>query len=224
MNTFRKAIVGTAVGIAVFVGLPLLAWGPVGARSFFEDPARVAYLVVASALTLVIAACVPAPARTPGDEEKLVRRQRTAVVLLQVLGLCIVVVAPWADRRDVFVMAGSPRALGVVLYAVGHVVTAWSQVTLGKQFSLDVTIQRNHRLITKGPYRLVRHPRYLGILLFTLGFALVFRSGLGVVLVTVEAIVLLWRIRDEEQLLRDEFGAEWNSYAKATWRLIPPLY
>jgi len=98
--------------------------------------------------------------------------------------------------------------VGVILFALGHILMAWAQATLGDRFSIEVTIQQNHALVTKGLYRLVRHPRYLGMLMFTLGLVLVFRSGLGLVLVVAETLVLLWRIHDEEELLRQEFAAE----------------
>jgi protein-S-isoprenylcysteine O-methyltransferase Ste14 len=62
------------------------------------------------------------------------------------------------------------------------------------------------------------------MLTFTLGFALVFLSGLGLALVVAEALVLLWRIHDEEELLRHEFAAEWDAYARASWRLLPFVY
>ncbi len=78
--------------------------------------------------------------------------------------------------------------------------------------------------MTEGVYRYLRHPRYLGIVVFTLGFALVFRSGVGLALVPAETFVLLWRIGDEEALLRSEFGPAWDAYAERSWRLVPFVF
>lgn len=70
----------------------------------------------------------------------------------------------------------------------------------------------------------VRHPRYLGIIMFALGIALVFRSWIGVALAAALTIVLLVRVRREEALMRTTFGSEWDEYKRRSWRLIPLLY
>ena len=100
----------------------------------------------------------------------------------------------------------------------------WSGVALGKQYSPEVTIQKDHELITSGPYRVVRHPRYLGVLLLALGAALVFRSWIGLLGYILLLGILLSRIRDEEALLRQEFGPAWEAYRSRSWRMIPYLY
>jgi protein-S-isoprenylcysteine O-methyltransferase Ste14 len=78
--------------------------------------------------------------------------------------------------------------------------------------------------VTDGLYQYLRHPRYLGILLFTIGISLVFRSWLTLIFVMAMTLVLLWRIHDEEALMREEFKADWESYSQKTWRLIPFVY
>jgi len=100
----------------------------------------------------------------------------------------------------------------------------WAEAKLGKQFSIQATIQEGHTLVTEGLYRHVHHPRYLGIIVSNVGLSLVFRSWLALVLVAVLTGVLLWRIHDEEALMRQEFGAEWQSYSSRSWRLVPFVY
>lgn len=100
----------------------------------------------------------------------------------------------------------------------------WSEASLGKQFSIQVTVQENHQLVTDGPYRFLRHPRYLGIIMFNLGIALVYRSWMAMILVAALTLVLLWRIHDEESLMHQEFGADWDVYARKSWHLIPFVY
>ena len=99
-----------------------------------------------------------------------------------------------------------------------------SQVHLGRLFSVQVAIQEGHLLVTDGPYRHVRHPRYLGVLLFLPGIALVFRSWVALALAAPILLVLLWRIADEEALMRTTFGADWDAYARRTWRLVPLVW
>lgn len=224
MPRSARVVLGAVVGLAIFVGLPLVAWGPGDVRGFLADPVRQAFLLVATATTLVAAAIVPPAGTARGDEAKRVRRQHVAVVLLQILSLAIFVAAPWDDRRGVAPLPASLRALGLALFCAGHAMMIWSQAVLGRQFSTEVTIQPGHRLITAGPYRWLRHPRYLGIAAFMVGAALLFRSGVGLALAAAVVAVLLWRIPDEERLMRSEFGAEWDAYAGRTWRVLPYVF
>jgi protein-S-isoprenylcysteine O-methyltransferase Ste14 len=77
------------------------------------------------------------------------------------------------------------RWLGVVLFAAGGALRIWPVFVLGRRFSGLVAIQPGHTLVTTGLYGVTRHPRYLGLLLNSLGWALAFRSGIGVLLTAV---------------------------------------
>ena len=95
---------------------------------------------------------------------------------------------------------------------------------LGHRFSGLVAIQPGHTLVTSGVYDFVRHPSYLGLPLNSLGWALAFRSGVGVLLTALLIPPLVARIRAEERLLRSQFGGEYDVYCNRTSRLIPGLY
>jgi len=214
------------VGIILFAGLPLVGWGIADLPGFTAHPARLGYIVLVILLQAFVAIRFPRTGQNQGDGVKLVQRQRLAVLLLQVLSIAIIIVAPYTDRHATAVIDEPDliRWLGLVLFGFGFLVVSWAEAVLGKQFSVQVTIQEGHQLVTGGLYRFVRHPRYLGIMTFNLGIALVFRSWLALILVAILLVVLLWRIHDEEALMRQEFGAEWDSYAKKSWRLIPYVY
>jgi protein-S-isoprenylcysteine O-methyltransferase Ste14 len=95
---------------------------------------------------------------------------------------------------------------------------------LGERFSGLAAIQPGHTLVTGGLYRVIRNPSYLGLLVNSLGWALAFRAGVGVVLAVLLVPPLIARIRAEEALLGERFGAEYAAYCARTWRLIPGLY
>jgi protein-S-isoprenylcysteine O-methyltransferase Ste14 len=95
---------------------------------------------------------------------------------------------------------------------------------LGRRFSAFVAIQEGHTLVTDGFYRHVRHPSYAGMLLAFLGWSLVFRSSIGVLLFLVAVPLTIARIDAEEALLASEFGGEWAAYRARTWRLVPGIY
>jgi protein-S-isoprenylcysteine O-methyltransferase Ste14 len=95
---------------------------------------------------------------------------------------------------------------------------------LGRRFSAVVAIQERHELATDGPYRWVRNPSYLGGLVGGLGWALVFRSVVGVLLLLPFLWLLVTRIHAEEALLASEFGPTYEAYRQRTWRLLPWVY
>ena len=106
----------------------------------------------------------------------------------------------------------------MVRYASGQ------SLSWGARFSGLVAIQPGHTLVTTGPYGVIRHPSYLGLLINALGWALAFRSGVGVLLTALIIPPLLARMRAEEALLRTQFGSEYDAYCTRTSRLIPGLY
>lgn len=219
LRTFGKLL----VGMFIFVAIPLLAWGVGDLAGFFANPARATFVVVTVLLQVVIVLALPEAGGSAGPGVKRVARQRVALVLLQMIPLAIVLAAPWGDRRGVGVLANHDvvRWAGVVLYLLGFAGMEWAEASLGRQFSVQVTVQEGHRLVTGGPYRYLRHPRYLGILGLAVGYALVFRSWLALALAAPLLAVLVWRIHDEEALMAREFGAEWAAYAARSWRLVP---
>jgi protein-S-isoprenylcysteine O-methyltransferase Ste14 len=101
------------------------------------------------------------------------------------------------------------------------VLRIWPVFVLGHRFSGLVAIQPGHTLVTTGLYRVIRHPSYLGMLVNSLGWALAFRSGVGVLLTALLIPPLVARIRAEEKLLRSQFGDEYAVYRRRTSRLIP---
>src|SRR5256885_12730234 len=84
--------------------------------------------------------------------------------------------------------------------------------------------QPGHELVTHGPYRYVRHPSYLGMMLGFVGWALVFRSSVGLVSAVLGLRLLFERIESEEALLASHFGDAYADYRRRSWRLVPWLY
>lgn len=212
------------LGLLIFVGVPLLGWGLTDIPGYFSNGARLGYVALIGIVQAVAVIGFPASVLNSGAGEKLVPRQQWTVRWLQLASVLLMVGGPFCDRRGLAVFdAAAIRYLGLALAVPGFVLMLWARAALGKQFSLQVTIQAGHRLVTDGLYRYVRHPRYSGILLFLTGTALVYRSLAALAVAAVSAAVLLWRIADEEKLLQQEFGAEWDAYAAKTARLIPAI-
>jgi len=159
--------------------------------------------------------------------KRTVRRQTSMSWMIQAtltwVGF-LLLLQPWRlDAVNVrFVPATSASTFcGVVLTAAGIGFAIWARFTLGRNWSGTVTLKQDHELIRQGPYRIVRHPIYAGILLAMLGTAI----GYGKVpcLIGV-AIVFLgfwikWRI--EEQFMIEQFGAQYIQYRREVKAVIP---
>jgi protein-S-isoprenylcysteine O-methyltransferase Ste14 len=119
----------------------------------------------------------------------------------------------------------APLALigfGIVLCGVGF--SIWARLILGENWSADPSIKQDHALIQRGPYRIVRHPIYTGILVALAGSALqhgLLRSFLGVVLC---AISLWMKVTVEERYMVHRFGDQYLRYRKNVSALVPFLF
>ena len=116
------------------------------------------------------------------------------------------------------------RAVGLFMTAIGLAISVWARVYLGQFWSARVTLKEGHELIQSGPYSLVRHPIYSGILLAVFGSALFigeWRALLGVCLVWVAHTL---KARREEKLLSEQFGEAFAKYRRRTGALLPRLF
>jgi protein-S-isoprenylcysteine O-methyltransferase Ste14 len=113
--------------------------------------------------------------------------------------------------------------LGAVIVAAGLGFTAWARAHLGRNWSGIVTVKENHALVRTGPYRVVRHPIYTGLLLALIGTAAAIGEWRGVLAVIFALIGFLWKIRVEEKRMRENFP-EYSQYRRQTAALIPLLY
>lgn len=216
--------------IAIYLGLPLLGWGLDDFRGFFALHQRLGYSVIIVILGIAVgyqAIETPEGIRGgKGQDGKLVPLQRIIRISMSGLLLGALIFIPFADRRSIGVMVSSQRAIwvGLVFFTFGIGLVFWSGLALGRLYSPDVTIQKDHRLITNGLYRYVRHPRYLGGIMLGVGLSLLFRSWIGLTITFLYIVVLLSRIKEEEALMSKEFGEEWETYCSKSWRLLPYIY
>ena len=152
-------------------------------------------------------------------------RNRWVILPFLVLGLVPGWLPAYTDRRDLWTIDGDAvRYLGLALFVVGSVLRVGAVFVLGRRFSGLVAIQEGHELVTGGLYRVIRHPSYLGLLLGQLGWVLVFRSAIGVLVALLLLPPLVARMNSEEALLQSEFGERYADYRRHTWRLVPFLY
>lgn len=219
METVPVRFLSVIGSTAVYLALAILGWG--GFAAFFCRPAFIA-------LTIVLVALAVAGVFAGGNLSTGVREDRDnrwVLIVFFTLGIASGYVPALTDRLDFWTIGGNAvRWLGVVLFGLGGALRLWPVYALGDRFSGLVAIQPGHMLVTTGIYSRIRNPSYLGLLIMSLGWALAFRSGVGVLMTAALMPALIDRMRAEERLLASEFGAEYEAYRARTWRLLPGIY
>jgi protein-S-isoprenylcysteine O-methyltransferase Ste14 len=110
---------------------------------------------------------------------------------------------------------------GALLLLSGLGFALWARVHLGEFWSSAVTLKEGHRLIRTGPYALVRHPIYTGILMGIAGTVTAIGQVRAVLAFVLLCVIFRWKSRREERLLAREFGMEYLSYMKDVRALVP---
>ena len=115
---------------------------------------------------------------------------------------------------------------GAAMYASGLAAMLWGRRTLGEMYNISTSsgaqLYADHRLVTSGPFAIVRHPMYVGGALAELGALLIYRNW-ATLLIAANAPILTLRARREEEALAAEFGEEWAQYARRVPFWIPRL-
>jgi protein-S-isoprenylcysteine O-methyltransferase Ste14 len=115
-------------------------------------------------------------------------------------------------------------ALGVVtdcIVLAGALFTVWARITLGRNWSAEVTFKRDHELIEAGPYALARHPIYTGLILMALGTAINYGRVIGFFLFLALSGSLWWKARQEELIMSRHFPDAYAEYKMRVRAIIP---
>ncbi len=170
-------------------------------------------------LTLPIASAHDmAKAKADAGSAKLILLAGNLVVLVPVFEFVLrAAMVPAPFSAWVFV--------GAVVLLGGTALRVWAIRVLGSAFTGVVQTTDEQSLINQGPYRVVRHPSYTGVLLAFLGQSVMFASGWGAALTLgVMVPVYLYRIRHEERALRSHFGERYEVYRSKSWALMPWVF
>lgn len=143
-----------------------------------------------------------------------------SIVILNILSGFFSIMRPFNDSINTLLMQ-----ISITLYVSGLILRYVSILYLGKYFTRNVAIEQKHELISKGPYRLLRHPLYVGLFLLSTSVPLFF----GHIYVYIFAFVLMsymlnHRMRLEETLLLEHFGPSYETWKSKRYRFIPFIY
>ena len=179
----------------------------------------------------VIMVAIRAPHGRRSQQVKVTRSHKTpldtGLLVLAWVGfsLPLVWIASPAFAFAEYPLRPGPLIVGVTCYVVGLWLFYRSHADLGTNWSVTLEIREQHRLITQGVYRRIRHPMYSALALYSVGHALVIPNWVaGPSNLIAFAILFALRVRPEERMMVAEFGDEYIAYATETKRLVPGVW
>lgn len=150
---------------------------------------------------------------------------RLAMLAALIATTIVVNVAPHVVPAATIRPGAVAFAAGMVILLAGLALRGWSFKTLGEYFTYTVMVSSDQPVITTGPYRLLRHPSYTGILMACVGVGLTSANWAGLaVMALLPLVVILWRIHIEEDALLATLGDRYRAFASHHKRLVPLVW
>lgn len=153
------------------------------------------------------------------------RQSRRRLWLSVLLGLGLALLFKQLSWLPIPISYLPRQLLAMSLFAGGLGLRYWAVCQLGHFFTTHVTIQQQHCLIQTGPYRVIRHPAYTGLLLALTAAGLAMGDFLALTLLLLpNFLAFKSRIKLEEEMLRQSFSEAYEQYIDRSWRLIPGIF
>jgi protein-S-isoprenylcysteine O-methyltransferase Ste14 len=151
--------------------------------------------------------------------------QGKVVVICLIAAIILMQNIPGVRYRLIPIEAAVPtEILGMIFCGGGLAFAIWARIYLGRNWSGLVTLKEQHELITAGPYALVRHPIYTGVLTAVIGTALALSPSIGgLFAIPLAAVALTFKLRHEEQLMMREFPEQYAAYRARVRAAIVPF-
>lgn len=163
--------------------------------------------------------------RTTGAAAKMLRVPLQLLFGALWIGLCFILWQPVPVTLTISARVAA-LSLGALLYFLGLALYLWGVRALGEMYKASsgfgVQLNVEHRLVTHGPFALLRHPLYLGLQLAAIGGLLLYHTW-TFVFVTVNFLALVMRAKREEEALAMEYGKQWDAYVRCVPAWIPRL-
>ena len=140
------------------------------------------------------------------------------VLILTIIGVFQLGVLPGEISEKFFLI----RAVGLCFFVLFSWIQVWAYRSLGKSYAQDIVILKDHKLITSGPFKFIRHPQYLSQILSDLGAGLALMSFLVVpVVLLLEIPLFVLRASAEDKMLSKYFEGEFSDYKKRSGFMLP---
>lgn len=211
-----KKIVFTAFAVFILNILPFL---------FYPE-----LLLHYKTITLIIAACciwLTQPAFSMKETKENKEEDKFSILFILLAASVSIVSAniEWANNFPAYESNDTITIIGLCMIVLGIIIRVWAILTLGKYFTATVVVQQKQTLITSGPYKIVRHPSYLGAFLSIVGCAVFLDAYISIIVATVlMCSCYVVRIHAEEKALVQYFGNEYVQFSQKTKRLFPFIW
>jgi protein-S-isoprenylcysteine O-methyltransferase Ste14 len=171
---------------------------------------------------IVGGAIIPMLRRRGGAKSRKDNRSNLSNLLLRVLLYVSILIAILLTLNKIAMLPEWFFYPGVILMVIGILVRLWAMFTLGRFFTLTISVLKDQKVVDYGPYRFIRHPSYLGLFLIVIGMGVALQSWGGIlVILVIYGLAIGYRIHVEEKYLVSELGDDYIQYMKRTKRLIP---
>lgn len=189
----------------------------------------IAKAVIVAASVVMVAIRAPHGQRSRGIKVVKSRKGALEIVLLTLAMIGFLVPLIWiaspAFSFAEYPLRTGPLVAGVLCFVVGLWLFDRSHADLGPNWSITLEVREQHRLITHGVYRCIRHPMYTALFLYSVGQALVLPNWLaGPSYLVTFGILFACRVRAEERMMLEQFGDEYAAYMARTQRLVPRFW
>jgi protein-S-isoprenylcysteine O-methyltransferase Ste14 len=188
-----------------------------------------AKVTVLLACIVMVAIRAPHGQRSRGIPVARNRKGALETVLLTIASVAFLlpliwVVTPVLSFAD-YPLRRVPFSAGILGLTLGLWLFHRSHADLGTNWSITLEVREQHRLVTQGVYRWVRHPMYMALLLFAAGQALVLPNYVaGTSYGVAMALIVALRVGPEERMMLEEFGKDYEDYTARTKRLVPGVW
>jgi protein-S-isoprenylcysteine O-methyltransferase Ste14 len=202
--------------------LPLLAWGVDDLPSFFSNPARMTFAIIVMLQALIGAWLVYITPPQPKYEHPI------DLTHWQIdMYHFIFILAAYGDRRNILAWVENPsvRWAGLGIYLTGVGLSIWANLTWVNHLRTETRrIQADPALLFEGPYKYIRYPGLFCLIIYCLGFALTFRSWVGLALLIPLTAGFIHRINNMERDFAEQHKQVWPLRRHTSKRLFPFLY
>jgi len=206
----------------IYLGLPLLAWGTNDWRGFLSNPVRISFLVLVIISALISPWLVYITPPQPEDEQRFDLGRWHSYMFESIF-----VLSAFGDRRSILAWAENPalRWLGVGIYLIGMGISIWTNFTWVNHLRREARrAVDNPVLLYEGPFHWIRYPSMLYLAIYCLGFALMFRSWVGLFMMLPLIAGILNRINSLEKIYAEKYKKVWPLRRHASKKIIPYLY
>ena len=184
------------------------------------------YLLIGSFLILqrVLRRGEQARSLRPNQEDKGTTKLIGLAFGFSILAL---ILAPLLNRFEVAHLdLGFPVGwVGVALMLAGLALRWWANAVLGRFYTSTLRLAEGQQIVRAGPYRLLRHPGYGGVLLLWVGAGLASQNwAVAALILSLMSVAYAYRIKSEELMLQTAFGDQYRNYMRSTWRLVPWVF